>query len=156
MSAEQVLSIIPARGGSERLPGKVLMDLDGKPLIAHVIDHALEAESVDRVLVTTDCPEIARVSLEYGAEVPFLRPSVLSGNKVMANGALAHAIQFLEDFDGYVPSIVLALYPTYPFREDGLIDKVVHVMVDDSVVDTCLVGVSTLQHVWSFRDTWFP
>lgn len=67
------LAIIPARGGSKRIPRKNVVDFHGKPMIAHTITAALSARVYDKVLVSTDDPEIAAIAREYGAEVPFLR-----------------------------------------------------------------------------------
>ncbi|WP_446918070.1 acylneuraminate cytidylyltransferase family protein, partial [Klebsiella pneumoniae] len=69
------LAIIPARGGSKGIPGKNIKNIAGKPLIAWSIEHALQSESIDRVIVSTDSEEIAKIARDFGAEVPFLRPS---------------------------------------------------------------------------------
>lgn len=76
------LAVIPARGGSKRIPGKNLRSLRGRPLIAYTIEAALRSELFDRVVVTTDSGEIADVAIECGAEVPFLRDSSLSDDFV--------------------------------------------------------------------------
>lgn len=146
----KVLAVIPARGGSERLPDKILKVCGRIPLIAHTIEHGLKSELVDRVLVTTDSLEIMKLAEEYGAEVPFRRPSSLASNVLMANHSIKHAADYLVEVEGYVPDIVLSLYPTYPFREEGLIDNVVSTMFSNEGVDTCIAGVRTLQHTWSF------
>ena len=67
------IAIIPARGGSKRIPKKNIIDFFGKPLIAHTIESAIKSNIFDRVIVSTDCKEIAKISLQYGAEVPFMR-----------------------------------------------------------------------------------
>lgn len=72
------VAFIFARGGSKGLPGKNIRPLDGKPLIAWSVEHALSVQRIDRVIVSTDSEEIARISKEYGAEVPFIRPANLS------------------------------------------------------------------------------
>ena len=76
----EVICLIPARGGSKGLPRKNILDLAGKPLIAHSIDVALATPSIKRVFVSTDDEEIAETAREYGAEVPFLRPSDLASD----------------------------------------------------------------------------
>lgn len=75
-----VLSIIPARGGSKGLPGKNIRPLDGHPLIAYSILASVNSKAVDKTLCTTDSEEIADVARSYGAEVPFLRPDGISGD----------------------------------------------------------------------------
>ncbi|MGZ7136174.1 MAG: acylneuraminate cytidylyltransferase family protein, partial [Methanobacterium sp.] len=72
---EKILCIIPARGGSKRLTGKNILDLCGKPLIAWTIEQARASKYLDKIIVSTDDEKIARISREYGAEVPFLRPA---------------------------------------------------------------------------------
>ena len=144
----KVLAIIPARGGSERLPGKMLKLMAGKPLIAYTIEQALEAESVDCVWVSTDCPRIAEVAIDYGAEVPFIRPTVLAGNEVMAVKSLSHGLEHFKNFQGYYPEIVVGLYPTYIFRSEGLIDEVVEAFYADDEIDTCLVGIESVNYMW--------
>ena len=73
-----MIAIIPARGGSKGLPGKNIKPLLGKPLIAYTIECALQSQSVERVIVSTDDEKIAAVAKQYGAEVPFLRPDFLA------------------------------------------------------------------------------
>ena len=73
MVNKKTIAIIPARGGSKRLPKKNIIDFFGKPMIAHTIEACLKAEKFDKIIVSTDCEEIAEISREYGADVPFLR-----------------------------------------------------------------------------------
>ncbi len=72
------LAIIPARGGSKGIPKKNIKEIAGKPLIAWSIEQAFNSSQIDRVIVTTDCEDIAAVAREYGAEVPFMRPAHLA------------------------------------------------------------------------------
>jgi CMP-N,N'-diacetyllegionaminic acid synthase len=111
----RVLCIIPARGGSKRLPGKNLAPLAGKPLVAHSIEQALAAPSVERVVVSTDDPEIARAARERGAEV-IERPAELATDEAPSEGALLHALDTLEAREGYVPDLLLFLQATVPVR----------------------------------------
>ena len=79
-----MIAIIPARGGSKGLPGKNIKELNGKPLIAYTIECALQSKYIDHVVVSTDDPKIAAISIKYGAEVPFLRPACLATDTSMA------------------------------------------------------------------------
>ena len=83
-----MLAVITARGGSKRLPGKNKKDFKGKPLIAWTIEAALSSRYLSRVVVSTDCAEIAKLSLDYGAEVPFLRDSALAQDKTSSSDVL--------------------------------------------------------------------
>ncbi|MEI6153663.1 MAG: acylneuraminate cytidylyltransferase family protein, partial [Deltaproteobacteria bacterium] len=109
-----VACVIPARGGSKGLPGKNIKMFCGKPLIAHTIEQARQSQYIDRVIVSTEAEEIARISLEYGAEVPFVRPMELAGDSVATVDVLLHAINWLEDKDQYLFDILGLLHVTTP------------------------------------------
>lgn len=113
------IAIIPARGGSKRLPGKNTADLGGKPLIVHSIQYALSnLEIIDRVVVSTDSPEIKKIAIEAGAEV-IRRPSELSGDESPTWEAVRHAIKETgEDWNH-----IFVLQPTNPLRPDDLLKK---------------------------------
>lgn len=140
MSAESkpqgtCLGLIPARGGSKRLPGKNLRRLGGKPLIAWTIEAALGAAMLDRVVVSTDDPAIARVSETHGAEVPFVRPPGLSTDTATSLDVVLHALEALPPVD-----FVVLLQPTSPLREAADIDAAVRLAHDrraDAVVSVC-------------------
>lgn len=120
----RVLCVIPARGGSRRLPGKNLLPVAGKALLTHTIEHALAAGSVDRVVVSTDDPAIAEVARGAGAEV-VERPEELSGDTAPSEAALLHALDALEAADGYRPDLVVFLQCTAPVRAPNDIDAAV-------------------------------
>ncbi len=108
-----VLGLIPARGGSERLPRKNLATLGGKPLLAWTIEAALACPRIDRVVVTTDDAEIAAVARNYGAEVPFMRPPELAGGDVDDLPVFRHA---LAQLGPPAADVVVWLRPTAPLR----------------------------------------
>jgi N-acylneuraminate cytidylyltransferase len=95
------LGVIPARGGSKRVPRKNLYPLGGRPLIAHSILAAREAASLDRVIVSTDDQEIAEVARACGAEVPFLRPAEISVDVTPDLPVFQHALGWLAEQEGY-------------------------------------------------------
>jgi N-acylneuraminate cytidylyltransferase len=114
---EKILVVIPARGGSKGVTRKNIRLICGKPLIAYTIETALAAQHlVYRAIVSTDDEEIATVALQYGAEVPFLRPAELSGDEVPTLPVLQHAVNFVENTDQITLDWVLVLQPTAPFR----------------------------------------
>ncbi|MEY8198226.1 MAG: acylneuraminate cytidylyltransferase family protein [Colwellia sp.] len=117
-----MLAIIPARGGSKGLPGKNIKRLHGKPMIAYTIEAALKSSSIDRVIVSTDCEEIAKVSLEYGAEVPFIRPDELASDKSLAIDTYLHAIDWVFASTGKKVEELAVLLPTCPLRHASDID----------------------------------
>lgn len=113
-----VLGIIPARGGSKGIPGKNIIDIKGKPLIAYSIETGLCAVSdgfIDKLIVSTDDEEIAEVSKKYGAEIPFMRPKALSGDKAMSVDVMIHAYEFFKSKGTQYDTLVL-LQPTAPLR----------------------------------------
>lgn len=126
----EVVAIIPARGGSKGLPRKNILPLGDKPLIAYSIESALSCDLIDRVVVSTDDHEVAEISREYGAEVPFMRPPELSGDKAQLGDVLQHAVTTLyqERFSGIIR---LSLLPTHPFRATTTLTDIVEAMLGD-------------------------
>jgi len=116
-----VLALIPARGGSKRLPGKNIRSFLGRPLISWVIKAALDAASIDKVLVSTDSPEIREVALKAGAKVPFLRPPDLAVDGAKSEAVVVHAIEFLESMGESYDTLVL-LQATSPLTSDEHIE----------------------------------
>ncbi len=117
----EVLAIIPARGGSKGIPDKNITPLGGKPLIAWSIEAALKSRYVTRVVVSTDSEAIAAVAREHGAEVPFLRPARIAGDRAEIGHAFMHMLSRLKR-QGYVPDVEAQFYPTHPFRNPRLVD----------------------------------
>ena len=111
-----IVAIIFARGGSKGLPGKNIRILGGKPLIAWSIEHAKAIGRIDRIIVSTDSSEIAQVALEYGAEVPFMRPSDLAQDDSPEWLSWKHALNFLESETGALPEIMVSIPTTAPLR----------------------------------------
>lgn len=121
----EVLAVIPARGGSKGLPRKNILPLAGKPLIAYSIQAALASSLITRVVVSTDDEEIAEISRACGAEVPFMRPAELAGDRAKVSDAINHILRGLEEYEGYKPRVLATLYPTHPFRTPELLDELV-------------------------------
>lgn len=108
------VAIIPARGGSKRIPRKNIKAFCGKPMIAWSIDAARQSGVFDRIIVSTDDEEIADVARHYGAEVPFMRPQILSDDFSGTNAVIKHAVQMLEK-EGDVIANACCIYATAPF-----------------------------------------
>ena len=106
--------LIPARGGSKRIPRKNIKHFHGKPIIAHVIERALASGCIDRVIVSTDDVEIAEVAKKYGAEVPFMRPPEFADDFATTSVVIEHAIKWLSDHQ-QKPDYMCVIYPTAPF-----------------------------------------
>ena len=108
------VAIIPARGGSKRIPRKNIREFAGKPVIAYSINCALQSGLFERVIVSTDDEEIARVARDCGAEVPFLRPKELADDQTGTTEVIAHAVEYLQG-QGAKLSAVCCIYATAPF-----------------------------------------
>ena len=146
ISGKRLLAIIPARGGSKRLPRKNILDLAGKPLIAWTIEAALESKYIDRIVVSTDSKEISSISRKYGADVPFMRPDELATDETTSIDVVLHQLDQLEECnDSY--SYVILLQPTSPLRTAENIDESVELLKSrnsDAVISVCKVEHSPL------------
>lgn len=116
------LAVIPARGGSKRIPKKNIKPFLGKPIIAYSIEVAIKNALFDKVVVSTDSEEIAEVAIAYGAEVPFFRPAELANDHVATVPVIAHAIQWFID-QGEMPSSVCCIYATAPLIQETYLKK---------------------------------
>lgn len=138
----KVLALIPARGGSQVIPRKNIKLLKGKPLITYAIEVALQSCFHPRVVVSTDDEEIATVARSAGAEVPFLRPTELAEDETPTFPVVQHALQWLEQHEGYQPDLVVLLQPTSPLRKPEHINQGIKLLLQtnaDSVVSVCEV-----------------
>jgi N-acylneuraminate cytidylyltransferase len=148
MSDPTFLAIIPARGGSKRLPNKNVKELNGKPLIAWTIDAALASPNVNKVVVSTDDNDIAEISLLSGAEVPYIRPHNLSTDTANTVDVIKHAIDFYAKSGHYFDFIIL-LQPTSPLRISADITNAIELLKEknaDAIISVCEVEHSPL---WS-------
>ncbi|HUQ86845.1 MAG TPA: acylneuraminate cytidylyltransferase family protein [Vicinamibacterales bacterium] len=140
MSAE-VLAIIPARAGSRRLPGKNLRELHGKPLIAWTIEAAIRSKAITRTIVSTEDKAIAACAVEYGAQVPVMRPAALATDDAPGMGPIVHLLEWLRDHESYRPDVVVVLQPTSPLRTSADIDEAMALLRDGA---TCLASVTAV------------
>lgn len=143
----RVTALIPARGGSKRLPRKNVKLLGDKPLIAWSIEAAKASKYIDRVIVSTDDEEIKQVSEQYGAQVPFLRPEHLSNDHASSFDVIKHAIYFLQ-LDQPNELIVL-LQPTSPLRLVSELDTALEFFIAKNAKG--IVSISETEHspMWS-------
>ncbi len=141
----RTVAIIPARGGSKGLPRKNVLPLAGKPLVAHSIDAALAARTVDRVVVSTDDPEIAAVARAWGADVVD-RPAELSGDTASSEAALLHTLSVLSG-QGYDPDVLLFLQCTSPLTTSEDIDATAQAVLAGA--DTALTVAPFHYFLWT-------
>jgi YrbI family 3-deoxy-D-manno-octulosonate 8-phosphate phosphatase len=133
---ERIVAIVPARGGSKSIPRKNARPFAGHPLVAYSIVAGLQADRVDRVIVSTDDDEIADIARQYGAEVPFVRPAELAQDQTEDLPVFQHALNWLDEHEGYRPRVVVQLRPTSPLRPVGLVDRAVGLLLTDDGADS--------------------
>lgn len=125
----KVIAIIPARKGSKGLPGKNIMPLKGKPLIAYSIEKALEAKYIDDVYISTDCEKIAKIAKKYKGLVPILRPDEISQDNSTDKDFIRHWLDFLISSNNQIPELIVQLRPTSPIRNTKNIEKGIEMML---------------------------
>lgn len=123
------LCVIPARGGSKRIPKKNIRLFCGKPIIEWSIKAALSSKCFDKVIVSTDCEEISSLSKKIGAEVPFLRPKSLSDDYTPTIPVINHAIEYMQKKHGEI-ELVCCIYATAPFIESKYIKEGLRKLID--------------------------
>jgi pseudaminic acid cytidylyltransferase len=119
---KDAIAIIPARGGSKRIPKKNIKLFYGKPLIAYSIETALQSKLFDKVIVSTDDEAIAKVAQEYGAEVPYLRPKKIADDFTGTGEVIKHAVEYLES-QGESYKYICTLYATAPLLQKEYLIK---------------------------------
>lgn len=147
----ECLAIIPARGGSKGIPRKNIRPLLGKPLIAYNIEQAKSARLVNRVVVSTDDPEIGEISRQYGAEVVW-RPAEISGDTASSEAALLHALEYLRQTENYQPDLLAFLQCTSPLTLAEDIDGVIQTLLDAGA-DTALAAIPFHYFIWKIDET---
>lgn len=138
------IAIIPARGGSKRIPRKNIKVFHGKPMIAYSIEAAKRTGCFDRIIVSTDDQEIADIALKYGAEVPFLRPADIANDYATTMDVMEHAIQFLAKQE-ISPEFICCIYATAPF-----------ILADDLCKGLEILNESKVEYVFSATSFPFP
>jgi CMP-N-acetylneuraminic acid synthetase len=131
----RILLTICARKGSKRVENKNLRNLMGKPLIVHTIETAKKWGKADRIIVSTDSEEIAEISKEYGAEVPFMRPAELAKDTAPKLPVIKHVVEYLKKEEDEEFDLVVDLDPTSPLRTVEDIDNAYNIMIDKKPVN---------------------
>ncbi|RUM70957.1 MAG: acylneuraminate cytidylyltransferase family protein [Sulfurovum sp.] len=141
--SQTFLAIIPARGGSKRLPKKNILDLKGKPLIAYSIEAGLQSKYIDKVIVSSDDDEILDTSKAFGAEI-IKRPDALASDTATSFDAIKHTIENIEKYD-----YIVLLQPTSPLRSALQIDEAIELL--ETKEANAIVSVCEMDHspLWS-------
>lgn len=151
MSKPFVVGVIHARGGSKRIPLKNIRPLAGLPLVAWIVRAAKASPLLDRLLISSDHPEIIRVATEHGAEAPFIRPAPLSED-VPSELVTQHAVEFVEKQAGRTVDIAVTFQPTTPFCATEDIDACVRMLQEDPGLDSVFTAKPIHERPeWMFR-----
>jgi CMP-N-acetylneuraminic acid synthetase len=126
----RILAVCPARGGSKGIPLKNLKPFLGVPLVARVGHLVREIPMIDRAVVSTDHPEIARVAREAGLDAPFLRPEEISGDRISDAQVLLHALFEVERIDAVTYDVIVMLQPTSPLRRAEHVTHTIRMLVE--------------------------
>tara|TARA_Y100001935_G_C17301620_1_gene509592 strand:+ start:996 stop:1703 length:708 start_codon:yes stop_codon:yes gene_type:complete len=141
-----IVTVIPARGGSKSIPRKNIISLGGYPLIKYTIDYSLKSELISKTIVSTDDQEIAKTAIKYGAEVPFIRPSELAEDDVPDYPVMLHALTEVEKNIESNVDIIILLRPTSPLRPEGLIERGVDIMKNNPEATSVRAVTSSKEH----------
>ncbi|MBT4733296.1 acylneuraminate cytidylyltransferase family protein [Candidatus Woesearchaeota archaeon] len=147
---KNILAIIPARGGSKRIPNKNMIDFNGNPLIYWSIIAGLKSKYVDSVLVSTDDENIAHFSQTLGARVPFIRPKSISEDSSSTIDVVKHAVNHMVKI-GESYDYILLLQPTSPLRSSLHIDSAVIFMMEKEA--NAVIGVTEVDHPIEWSNT---
>lgn len=146
----KILALIPARGGSKRLPGKNIRILGDKPLIVWSIDAARDIPEICDILVSTDDPAIAAVCSAAGALVPWLRPAHLATDTANSSDVAMHALDWYESEKGTIDGILL-LQPTSPFRKNQTIRRGIEIFVNHRMQPVIGVSPCDVHPMWTLK-----
>lgn len=140
---KKILVIITARGGSKRIPKKNIKPLNGRPLVSYSIKSALSSKYADKVIVSTDDKEIAKVAKKYSAQVPFMRPAELAIDTALTLPVLQHAVNYIESVDKEKFDIIVAIQPTSPLVLAEDIDMAIEKLIKtkaNSCISVCQIS----------------
>ncbi|PJA34158.1 MAG: acylneuraminate cytidylyltransferase family protein, partial [Candidatus Zambryskibacteria bacterium CG_4_9_14_3_um_filter_40_16] len=141
----KIIGIIPARKGSKSIPLKNLKDFCGNPLIAWSIISAKKSK-LDRVIVSTDSTEIAKIAKSFGAETPYLQPANISGDAVGMETILKYAYEWLINKEDYKPDALMLLQSTSPLRQTFQIDEMIKIFKETNADSVVAVNETPANH----------
>ena len=145
-ATNRIWAIIPARKGSKRVPNKNIADLNGKPLLAYSVQTANQSTFISKTIVTTDCPNIADIAKNYGAEIPSLRPKEISGDKSTDYEFLIHVLDCYKMKKEPICNIIVLLRPVTPLRNTKIVDRAIKTFINSP-------GASSLCSIQEMSDT---
>lgn len=142
----EVVALIPARGGSKRIPGKNIKPFCGKPLIAWTIEEAKKSRFITRIIVSTDDEKIAKVARDFGAETPFIRPKEIADDNTPDLPVFEHTLRFIEKQSGKLPDIIAHLRANVPMRTARDMDRGIELLISHPECDSVRAVVPAPLH----------
>lgn len=146
IGGRKVLAVIPARGGSKGLPGKNILEVGGRPLVAFSIEAAMASASIDHVILSSDDDAIIAAARRYGCEVPFRRPADLATDSAATIDVVLHAIEQVSGYD-----VVVLLQPTSPLRTAADIDGACEQFAQRNAVACVSVSLAEQSPYWMYH-----
>jgi len=154
----KIIAIIPARSGSKSIPDKNIQSINGKPLFAYTIEHALQSKYIQRTIVSTDSEYYAAIAKSFQAEVPFIRPAAIAMDNSTDLQVFEHALAWLKENEDYEPDIIVHLRPTTPIRDISDIDKMIEILDQNADADSIRSVIKNTEPVfkmWFINDSGF-
>lgn len=151
----KIIAIIPARSGSKSIPDKNIQSINGKPLLAYTIEHALQSKYIQKTIVSTDSDYYASIAKSFHAEVPFLRPTAIAMDHSTDFEVFDHALNWLKQNENYEADIVVHLRPTTPIRNSTDIDNMIEILINNSDADSIrsvTKNTETVFKMWFMND----
>ena len=151
----KVLGVVGARSGSKSVPHKNIRELAGRPLMAWIIEAAKKSKHISRIVLSTDSEEYAEIGRRYGAETPFIRPAHLADDNASDIDFLTHAVNWLEENEGWKPDIILRLPPTTPLCSSKSIDACVELLLNDPTASSARTITTAPKHpykLWQIKN----
>ncbi len=142
----KIMGIIGIRAGSKTLPDKNIKLLDGIPLVGHILGTANNSKYINRLLVSTDSEEYAKIAIRYGAEIPCLRPESLATDLSPDFDYVEHMLEWLWKHEKYSPDIIVRMLATSPLQKIDDIDKAIEILIKDKNSDSVVIVSEMRQH----------
>ena len=140
------MAIIGIRSGSKGVPNKNIKNLGGKPLVGWILETAKKSRFINRIVVSTDSKEYAEIAIMHGAEIPCLRPKIISSDNSTDLEYVKHMVEWLQDNQNYKPDIVVRMMATTPMQKIEDIDAVIEMLISDQFLDSAVVIAEASQH----------
>jgi CMP-N,N'-diacetyllegionaminic acid synthase len=142
----KILGIVGIRSGSKGVKDKNIKELAGKPLVAWILETAKKSRYINRIVVSTDSKDYAKIAMAYGADAPYLRPNNLSTDESPEFEYIKHMVEWLDKNENYQPDIIVRMMATSPLQDVNDIDTIIEKLIDEKTADSVVVIAKARQH----------